>query len=53
MYASIIDRLEGEITLVPLHQLNQNIYSFNSLPDDKILDWTKLKQTADDILNCI
>ena len=27
--------------------------SFNSLPDDKILDWSKLKQLADDILNCI
>ena len=26
---------------------------FNSLPDDKILDWFKLKQIADDILKCI
>ena len=26
---------------------------FNPLPDDKILDWTKLKQIADDILKCI
>ena len=26
---------------------------FNSLPDDKILDWSKLKQTADNILKCI
>ena len=25
----------------------------NPLPDDKILDWSKLKQIADDILNCI
>ena len=25
----------------------------NPLPDDKILDWSKLKQTADDILKCI
>ena len=25
----------------------------NSLPDDKILDWSKLKQIADDILKCI
>ena len=23
----------------------------NSLPDDKILDWSKLKQIADDIVN--
>ena len=27
--------------------------AFNSLPDDKILDWSKLKQIADDILKCI
>ena len=26
---------------------------FNPLPDDKILDWFKLKQIADDILKCI
>ena len=26
---------------------------FNPLPDDKILDWSKLKQIADDILKCI
>ena len=26
---------------------------FNSLPDDKILDWSKLKQIADDISKCI
>ena len=25
----------------------------NSLPNDKILDWSKLKQIADDILRCI
>ena len=23
------------------------------LPDDKLLDWSKLKQIADDILKCI
>ena len=27
--------------------------TFNPLPDDKILDWSKLKQMADDILKCI
>ena len=27
--------------------------TFNPLPDDKILDWSKLKQIADDILKCI
>ena len=26
--------------------------SINQLPDDKILDWSKLKQIADDILKC-
>ena len=25
--------------------------SINPLPDNKILDWSKLKQIADDILN--
>ena len=25
----------------------------NPLPDDKVLDWSKLKQIADDILKCI
>ena len=28
-------------------------FGFNPLPDDKILDWFKLKQIADDILKCI
>ena len=27
--------------------------AFNPLPDDKILDWFKLKQIADNILKCI
>ena len=26
---------------------------FNPLPDDEILDWSKLKQIAVDILKCI
>ena len=26
---------------------------FNPLPDDKMLDWSKLKQIVDDILKCI
>ena len=29
------------------------VISFNPLSDDKILDWSKLKQIADDILKCI
>ena len=27
--------------------------SSNPLPDDKILDWSKLKHIADDIFKCI
>ena len=27
--------------------------ALNPLPDDKILDWSKLKQISDDILKCI
>ena len=30
-----------------------NILTLNPLSDDKILDWSKLKQIADDILKCI
>ena len=26
---------------------------FNPLPDNKLLEWSKLKQIADDILKCI
>ena len=29
-----------------------DIYLFNPLQDDKILDWSKSKQIADDILKC-
>ena len=29
------------------------LMSLNTLPDDKILDRSKLKQIADDILKCI
>ena len=28
-------------------------FLFKPLPDDKILEWSKLKQTVDDILKCI
>ena len=28
-------------------------YMLNLLPDDKILDWSKLKKIADDIFKCI
>ena len=41
-----------------LERVNQSaegtvMAAFNSLPDDKILDWSKLKKIADDILKCI
>ena len=29
------------------------LYDTGPLPDDKILDWSELKQNADDILKCI
>ena len=31
----------------------ETVLDFNPLPDDKILDWSKLKQIADEILKCI
>ena len=34
-------------------QVNIYLLSFNPLPDDKSLDWSKLKQTADNILKYI
>ena len=30
-----------------------NNSKINQLPDEKILDWSKLKEVADDILKCI
>ena len=33
--------------------LDGRYWDFNSLPDNKFLGWSKLKQTADDILKCI
>ena len=33
--------------------LYKTFLCFNPLPDDKILDWSKLKQMEDDILQCI
>ena len=31
----------------------KTLTKFNALPGDKILDWSKLKQIADNILKCI
>ena len=35
------------------HVQRKLMVMFNPLPDDKILDWSKLKQIADVILKCI
>ena len=37
---------------ISVNPLPNNPY-FNPLPDEKILDWSKLKEIADDILKCI
>ena len=43
-----------QITIFTTHGAIHNAYrAVNPLPDDKILDWSKLKQTADNILKCI
>ena len=31
--------------------MSLSLYSFNSLPNDKFLDWSKLKALADDKIN--
>ena len=44
------------LQFLQLFQLFHNesiVVKFNPLPDDKILDWFKLKQIADEILKCI
>ena len=33
--------------------LHASLLCINPLTDDKLLDWSKLKQIADDILKCI
>ena len=45
-------RSRGYIFCLILMKLGQNV-CVNPLPDDKILDWSKLKQIAKDILKCI
>ena len=41
----------GRIFHPMLMKLGQNVL-LNPLPDQKILDWSKLKQIEDDILEC-
>ena len=40
---------------IPVIDSKSNVMheTFNPIPDDKILDWFKMKQIADDILKCI
>ena len=33
--------------------IRKYFFSLNPLPNDKILDWSKLKQIADSVLKCI
>ena len=53
----IFSTLLMEIIVLATIYLSENAFNLfqniNPLPDDKILDWFKLKQLADDILNCI
>ena len=45
--------LQGEdLCQSSIGYLNHIAPSFNPLPDDKILDWSKLKLIADNILKC-
>ena len=41
------------MSLLLYNNLNKFEHKVNPLPDDKILDWSKLKQIADNILKCI
>ena len=41
------------VKCVILHRLRNKFFQLNSLPDDKTLHWSKFKQIADDILECI
>ena len=41
--------------IVPCYRVStwNILFWLNPLPDDKILEWSKVKQTADDNLECI
>ena len=45
----------GKIKAVTVchYNLFKLLTTLNPLPDDKILDWSKIEQIADDILKCI
>ena len=38
---------------IPFGKLSTFLIILDPLPNDKILDWSKLKQNADNILKCI
>ena len=47
---------KGKILVTSMFSFSLNVLEsllLNLLPDDKILDWPKLKQIADDISKCI
>ena len=48
-FVSMIVHYSGISKMLALYY---TIPTFNSLPDDKILDWPKFKQIADDTLKC-
>ena len=41
------------IILCAVYDVSVGKLLLNQLPDNQILDWSKLKQTADNILKCI
>ena len=52
---SMSQELRASKKSIDTGQLAQFAYAYtclNPLPDDKTLDWSKLKQLADDILKC-
>ena len=42
-----------QIFFYVLYNFGILLMTFNPLPDEKILDWSKFKEIADDILKCI
>ena len=47
------DQNSDTLFLTHYHTIQHIDSRLNLLPDDNILDWSKLKQVADDILQCI
>ena len=43
----------NKFLLVVFPHVCMQFLHYNPLPDNKILDWSKLKKIADDILKCI